>query len=51
MDLLYGLANGVLFRGGSGTVEAGIVLLTDVFSVTVLSYAWRRQFALLVGNA
>lgn len=40
MDLLYDLEHGILTSGGGGAIEAVIVALTLVFSVTVLRYAW-----------
>lgn len=43
MDLLYDLENGIFTSGGGGAIEAGIVALTLVFSVTVLRFAWQRQ--------
>jgi hypothetical protein len=42
MDLLYDLENGIFTSGGGGAIEAGIVALTLVFSLTVLRYAWLR---------
>ncbi|QIG44276.1 hypothetical protein G5V58_17185 [Nocardioides anomalus] len=47
MDLLYDLEHGIFARGGGGAVEAGIVTLTAVFSVTVLRWAWTRREELL----
>ena len=45
MDFLYDVENGIFTAGGGGAVEAVIVVLTLVFSVTVLRFAWRRQAA------
>jgi len=42
MDLLYDLEHGIFAKGGGGVVEAGIVALTLVFSLTALRYAWTR---------
>ena len=41
MDLLYDVEHGIFTPGGGGVVEAGIVALTLVFSLTALRYAWR----------
>jgi hypothetical protein len=40
MDFLYDVEHGIFTSGGGGAVEAVIVALTLVFSVTVLRYAW-----------
>lgn len=40
MDLLYDLEHGILTSGGGGAIEAVIVTLTLVFSLTALRYAW-----------
>ena len=40
MDLLYDLEHGILTSGGGGAIEALIVALTLVFSLTALRYAW-----------
>ncbi len=45
MDFLYDVENGIFTAGGGGAIEAAIVALTLVFSVTVLRFAWRRQVA------
>jgi len=45
MDFLYDVENGIFTAGGGGAIEAVIVALTLVFSVTVLRFAWRRQVA------
>jgi hypothetical protein len=47
MDLLYDLEHGIFAKGAGGAVEAGIVTLTAVFSVTVLRFAWTRRAELL----
>jgi hypothetical protein len=47
MDLLYDVENGILLQGSGGVLEALIVLLTLVFSVTVLSWSWRHRAELL----
>lgn len=43
MDFLYDVENGIFTSGGGGAIEALIVALTLVFSVTVLRFAWNRQ--------
>ena len=45
MDFLYDVENGIFSSGGGGVVEACIVALTLVFSLTVLRFAWQRQTA------
>jgi hypothetical protein len=50
MDFLYDVEHGIFAKGGGGVVEAVIVLLTLVFSVTVLRYGWHRRYALLAGR-
>ena len=47
MDLLYDLEHGIFTSGGGGVIEAVIVAITLVFSVTVLRYAWTRRAELL----
>ena len=49
MDFLYDLQHGIFTSGGGGAVEAGIVAVTLVFSLTVLRFAWTRRDALLAG--
>jgi hypothetical protein len=41
MDFLYDVEHGIFTKGGGGAVEACIVAVTLVFSLTVLRYAWR----------
>jgi hypothetical protein len=45
INFLYDVENGIFTAGGGGVIEAVIVALTLVFSVTVLRFAWRRQVA------
>ena len=45
MDLLYDLEHGILASGGGGAIEALIVTLTLVFSITALRYAWGDMHA------
>ena len=47
MDLLYDLEHGIFTSGGGGVVEAGIVAMTLVFSLTALRYGWTRRSELL----
>lgn len=50
MDLLYDVEHSILFHGGGGWIEALLVLVELVFSLTVLRFAWRERFRLLVGR-
>lgn len=49
MDFLYDVQNGIFGRGGGGAFEAVIVLLTVIFSVTILTWSWRHRGELLSG--
>jgi hypothetical protein len=49
MDLMYDLEHDIFTRGGGGAVEAVIVALTWIFSITVLRFAWTRRGELLAG--
>ena len=51
MDFLYDVEHGIFTSGGGGAVEAVIVALTLVFSLSVLRFAWTRRDALLAGYA
>jgi hypothetical protein len=51
MDLLYDLENGIFASGSGGIVEAAIVAVTLLFSVTVLTWSWRHRGELLSGQA
>jgi hypothetical protein len=42
MDFLYDVEHGIFTAGGGGVIEAVIVALTLVFSLTVLRYAWTQ---------
>ena len=50
MDFLYDVEHGIFTAGGGGAIEAGIVAVTLVFSITVLRFAWTRRDALLAGD-
>lgn len=50
MDFLYDVEHGIFTQGGGGAVEAVIVALTLLFSVTVLSWSWRHRGELLSGE-
>jgi hypothetical protein len=50
MDLLYDVEHGIFTSGGGGVVEACIVAVTLVFSLTLLRFAWTRRDALLAGH-
>lgn len=43
MDFLYDLEHGIFLTGGGGALEAVIVTLTLVFSMTSLTWAWRHR--------
>jgi hypothetical protein len=45
MDFLYDVEHGIFTSGGGGAIEAVIVGLTLVFSLTVLRFAWTRPLA------
>ena len=45
MDFLYDVEHGIFTAGGGGVVEAVIVALTLVFSLTALRVAWTRRLA------
>ncbi|MFL6062225.1 MAG: hypothetical protein ACJ72E_13405 [Marmoricola sp.] len=49
MDFLYDVEHGIFAQGGGGAFEAVIVALTLVFSVTILTWSWRRRGELLSG--
>lgn len=50
MDFLYDVENGIFGKGGGGAFEAVIVVLTLVFSVTLLTWSWRHRGELLSGT-
>ena len=47
MDLLYDVEHGVFWASGGGIVEAVIVVLTWVFSLSVLRWSWAHRGELL----
>ena len=49
MDFLYDIQHGIFTSGGGGAIEACIVAVTLVFSLTLLRFAWTRRDALLAG--
>jgi hypothetical protein len=51
IDLLYDLEHNIFGKGGGGAFEAVIVVLTWVFSITLLRYAWTRRGELLAGGS
>ncbi len=51
IDVLYDLQNGIYGKGSGGITEAGINLITLVFSVIALRWAWSRRDSLLAGSA
>ena len=50
MDFLYDVDNGIFGRGSAGVIESLIVLVTLVFSVTVLRWSWSHRGELLSGT-
>jgi hypothetical protein len=51
MDFLNDVENGIFTSGGGGAIEACIVAVTLLFSLTVLRFACTRRDALLAGSA
>ncbi len=49
MDFLYDVEHGIFTSGGGGVIEAVIVAVTLVFSLTILRFAWTRRAELLGG--
>ena len=49
MDFLYDVEHGIFASGAGGVIEAGIVAVTLIFSLTILRFAWTRRDALLAG--
>jgi hypothetical protein len=47
IDVLYDVENGIFAQGAGGVFEALIVVLTLVFSVTVLRWSWTHRGELL----
>lgn len=47
MDLLYDLEHATFGKGAGGAIELGIVVMTFVFSVSLLRWGWRRRHTLL----
>ena len=50
MDFLYDVENGIFGQGSAGVIEGLIVLVTLVFSVTVLRWSWMHRGELLSGT-
>jgi len=50
MDFLYDVEHGIFTSGGGGVIEACIVAVTLVFSLTLLRFAWTRRDELLTGQ-
>lgn len=51
MDFLYDVEHGIFTSGGGGAIEACIVALTLVFSLTILRFAWTRRDELVAGGS
>ena len=47
MDVLYDVQHGIFRRGSAGALEALVVALTLLFSVTILAWSWRHRGQLL----
>jgi hypothetical protein len=47
MDFLYDVDHGIFGQGSAGVIEGLIVLVTLVFSVTVLRWSWMHRGELL----
>jgi hypothetical protein len=47
MDALYDVEHGVWFKNAGGVIELAINIITLVFSVWLLRWAWTRRRALL----
>jgi hypothetical protein len=43
MDFLYDVEHGIFAKGAGGVIEACIVAVTLVFSLTLLWFAWTRR--------
>jgi hypothetical protein len=50
MDVLYDLEHGVWTKNGGGVIELGVNIVTLVFSVTLLRWAWTNRRNLLSGG-
>lgn len=50
MDLLYDLENDIFTSGSGGVFEAFVVLVTWIFSITVLTWSWRHREELLTDS-
>ena len=51
MDFLYDVQHGIFAKGAGGAVEAVIVALTLLFSLTILRWSWTHRGELLSGRA
>ncbi len=47
LDSLYDVEHGIWGKGAGGAIELGIVVITFVFGVSLLRWAWRRRHSLL----
>jgi hypothetical protein len=47
LDLLYDLEHGIFEMGTGGAIEATIVVLTWIFSITLLRWSWTHRDELL----
>ena len=47
MDSLYDVEHGIWGKGAGGAIELVIVVVTYVFSISLLRWSWRRRHTLL----
>ena len=47
MDTLYDVEHGIWGKGAGGAIELVIVVVTYVFSISLLRWSWRRRHTLL----
>ena len=47
MDTLYDVEHGIWGKGAGGAIELVIVVVTFVFSISLLRWSWRRRHSLL----
>lgn len=51
LDLLYDLEHGIYARGGAGSIELAINLVTIFWGIAVMRFSWRFRHQLLVTSA
>ena len=50
MDVLYDLEHGIYGKGAGGVIEAGINVVTLVFSLVVLRWSWTEREQILASS-